>query len=337
MSQETKKLMALCPLGFDFTSNVEILQVDHFFNRDAILNRIEEIERNYALQASIKEILISINVVNGSTLERSFIDVLIPVNGPMTALKYIYYNYSANLWPISGSVNATKGSRSAFQFALACSLDELNTIGASLEEAAIAQTQEMLDQFERTTGITHSIIPHILIGDSLQTGLEFFLLTPVGNVARKICTDIAKIGQMGMELAYPLAVQLQRPETHSKAKGMLKAIKITHRVRKKELPHPSDSLDSNVGRDSSSLSSEGVSILEITRDQFSEAIEKSRKKNKQGKIKSQLRDIQSESAELDHGKSNIQDTLSGGARIEEDEWETDDDDNEHSATFNVNK
>ena len=195
----------------------------------------------------------------------------------------------------------------------------------------------MLDQFERTTGITHSIIPHILIGDSLQTGLEFFLLTPVGNVARKICTDIAKIGQMGMELAYPLAVQLQRPETHSKAKGMLKAIKITHRVRKKELPHPSDSLDSNVGRDSSSLSSEGVSILEITRDQFSEAIEKSRKKNKQGKIKSQLRDIQSESAELDHGKSNIQDTLSGGARIEEDEWETDDDDNEHSATFNVNK
>jgi len=315
---ETKNLMALCPLGFDFTSNAEVLQVDHFFPSDLFLERITNIEGNTELRHSIRQELLVIDERRDSVLTAEFINLLIPQSGPLTALKCVYYNYAPNLWPLSGPVNAKKGARDPFEFAMGCVRSELDDMGASLNETAITQTTNLLSSFNSHPREGRFIIPHIVCDSSLQTGLEFFLLTPTGKAARKICSDVSKIGQMGMESAYALAAQLQQPKTRSAAKGMRKTIKLIHRVRKKILPHPSDSRASSSERDSSSLDSQGTEVLEISRNQLTEAIEREGRKKQQRKIKKQMREIKHESSDLPHGKS--------AALDEDDEWISDEDD-----------
>lgn len=334
VAEETQKIVAVSPLGFDFTSSIYTLQIDHFFSENNFLKKIDEISEDQDLRKEIKKKLIEMKQVSGDDWDRNFINKLIPPgNETMIALKCIYYNYSANLWPVSGSSNSSKGSRSDFESALYCVNQELDAMGASLNNDARTATMEALEKFEGYRESHSYIIPHILLEkDTLMTGLEFFLLTPAGKAAKTICANIAKIGQIGMELAYPLATQLQNPETRSKAKGMCKAIKILRKVRKQQLPHPSDFL-SDAERDSSSLSSIGIEVLVVNREQFSQAIEQSNRKKVQRKIKSELRDTQNQNSELDHSKSAQN---SGGAESGESEWENDEDtDNECNAEFKM--
>lgn len=338
VAQEPKKLVTLCRLGFDFTSNASTLQVDHFFPEKNFLEKIDSISQDINLRNNIKQALISLKQFNGKTWNDNFISKLIPpANEPMTALKCIYYNYSANLWPVSGSNNATKGARSAFQFAMDCVSSELDAMGACLDSAIIEGTMSELRRFDDQRASSHCIIPHISESGSLMTELEFFLSTPAGKAAKRICANVAKIGQIGMDLAYPLASQLQKLETRSKAKGVLTAMRIVRKVRKKVLPHPSDSVSSCEARDSSSLGSEGLDVLDITREDILQAMEKSSRKRNRTKIKSQVRDIESESLELDHHKSTLSSSLDG-AKFEEEEWESDEEeDDENCAGLKNNR
>lgn len=65
---------------------------------------------------------------------------------------------------------------------------------------------------------------------------------------------------------------------------MLKVLKITHKIRKKLLPHPADDIQSsNTDRDSSSLGSEGLTVLAITADEFQQAHDLEQQKSIQKK------------------------------------------------------
>ena len=232
-----KDLLLICSLSFDIVSSAKHFDVDHFFPQSEIMNKLDALCKDQVLLTAIKKKLKELlkeNQDNDPNKVQNYaeqvVDLLIPycaqdkqlkVNG----LKRIYYNYPANLWPISGPVNRSKGKKESIGSATLFVLTRINDLlgkhharklaKQTAKDLGIPETlikdnikintvekmqstveflsKNILNKFEKNCGINkdNSILPHIKNGDQCTSMLSFFQATTIGKASVKFSRETA--------------------------------------------------------------------------------------------------------------------------------------------------
>lgn len=126
-----KDLLLTCALSFDIVSKANHFDVDHFFPQSEIMEHLDQLSKDQNSLLDIKKELFNLfkkdqleqgnNDKEAQRYANSIVDKLIPNKSKqliVTGLRHIYYNYPANLWPISGPVNRAKGRKDSIEAAI---------------------------------------------------------------------------------------------------------------------------------------------------------------------------------------------------------------------------
>lgn len=233
-----KDLLLICALSFDIVSSAKHFDVDHFFPQSEIMNKLDDLGKDQSLLIAIKKILKALLKENqnndpdkAQNYAEQVVDLLIPycekdkqlkVNG----LKRIYYNYPANLWPISGPLNRSKGKKESIGAATSFVLKRISDLLGKNHARMLAKktardlgitdekfikdnikintvekmraavdflSESILRKFEEKCGVNkdNCILSHIKKEDKFISMLSFFQTTTIGKTSAKFSKETA--------------------------------------------------------------------------------------------------------------------------------------------------
>ena len=123
-------LLLTCALSFDIVSSAKHFDVDHFFPQSEMMEKLNKLVQEQHVLKEIKSNLLKRlfqeqkylgkKDKNAQSYADKVVNRLIPLDTTdhqlkVTGLRHIYYNCPANLWPISGPVNRSKGKRESIE------------------------------------------------------------------------------------------------------------------------------------------------------------------------------------------------------------------------------
>ena len=276
-----KDLLLTCALSFDVVSRANHFDVDHFFPQSLIMGNLEKLSEDQELLKNIKKELFKLLKENKKKQENadekaaqkyanSIVDKLIPLiilpssnskQLQVTGLRHIYYNYPANLWPISGPVNRTKGRKESIESAISfvfTRIDELlgkkhlNTLAIKtakyLDDIKVNQinmdtednkkttlklfSKAILKKFDDNCNISNitkdkSILPYYIDDQGTHISmLSFFQGTPIGKISSKFSKETAVNAKQAFSIARNIAYHVMAQEliTDDKKLQKLKSV-----------------------------------------------------------------------------------------------------------------
>ena len=307
--EDIRHTVLACPLSFDITSNAKAFEIDHFYPKDTILERIELLESNQAFLRQVKEKLRMVFLRNSSEdgYTNKIVEKLIPIqNGSLatTGLKQLYFNYPHNLWPISGPANSAKGKKEALEFAIVTILDnmrlhvgdhffnlltqqiikELEQDPDTISDKSVKERQAIIIELlyknfelhcdKHGINETNSILPFFL---SSQDGhiyhitlLQFLKSTPLGEAATNYSRETAKNGLRAIKLARIIAANMVSADPFRQSVATGIAASLRHVERAAK--SILDSGTESEGSEPGSLDSVGIQTVEFVGETFDIAI-----------------------------------------------------------------
>ena len=276
-----KDLLLTCALSFDVVSRATHFDVDHFFPQSLMMRNLDKLFEDQSLLKNIKKELFNLLKENKKKQEKadekaaqkyanSVVDKLIPLiilpsnnskQLQVTGLRHIYYNYPANLWPISGPVNRTKGRKESIESAISfvfTRIDELlgkkhlNTLAIKtakyLDDIKVNQinmdtednkkttlklfSKAILKKFDDNCNISNitkdkSILPYYIDDQGTHISmLSFFQGTPIGKISSKFSKETAVNAKQAFSIARNIAYHVMAQEliTDDKKLQKLKSV-----------------------------------------------------------------------------------------------------------------
>lgn len=237
--------IVVCPLSQDLASNPKMLDIDHFYPKDVLMQTLNSIDK--PLLTNIKLLLRGHFKNEYRTLsprERAkqtadnyadnLANSLIPEGDDgvlqVTGLRNIYYNFQPNLWPLSGPTNSAKGKKESIKFSILAVLKSLTTTlpepiltsakraffeEFSLDYAAHANqvliqqadalSTELIAKFEQQCGTQPSILPHYYEGDKFVSLLDYFKTTIIGKTAFSLAQKTANFSITAISIGQTIA------------------------------------------------------------------------------------------------------------------------------------
>lgn len=231
-----KDLLLICALSFDIVSSAKHFDVDHFFPQSEIMNKLDNLGKDQNLLFAIKKILKTLlketqKPDHAANYAEQIVNLLIPYcvteqKLKVSGLKRLYYNYPANLWPISAPVNRSKGKKESIGAATSFVLQRVGDLLGKNHARMLAKktardlgisdekfikdhiklnniektrstvdflSENILRKFEEKCGVNkdNCILPHIKQEDQLISMLSFFQTTTIGKTSAKFSQETA--------------------------------------------------------------------------------------------------------------------------------------------------
>ena len=162
----------------------------------------------------------------------------------VTGLRHIYYNCPANLWPISGPVNRSKGKKESIKISISFVFKRIQELlgnkqvkslaiktakqfGVHLDEIKIKtnkkreKTIELLsaailkkfnEECEGSGSKDQSILPYIVKDREVISMLSFFQKTPIGEMSKNFSREIAINAKKSLMIARDIAFHAMAAE-----------------------------------------------------------------------------------------------------------------------------
>lgn len=302
-TEKITEIVSVCPLSFNITSNPNTFDIDHFYPEKDLMSKLEGLQTDQSLLSRIK-----------LRLKDSFtaieVDALIPNNGDVievTGLKNIYYNFTPNLWPISGPVNSAKGKKESFVFSTKTVLNNFKKIlnksfyqtivrqmvesmgldwayASTLNDSSMIDliAEHFLQKFNASFDESDSILPYMMTESTgFVSMLDYFKQTTVGEMAINYARETAKWSMSSIELAKIIAQNKlsEERERQSKASGFATALQSVLHTAKRQLESDDDLSSLEID----SLDSDGIATLKITGDDLDHVMSKATAHNAEKK------------------------------------------------------
>ena len=245
-------LLLTCALSFDIVSSAKHFDVDHFFPQSEMMEKLNKLVQEQHVLKEIKSNLLKRlfqeqkylgkKDKNAQSYADKVVNRLIPLDTTdhqlkVTGLRHIYYNCPANLWPISGPVNRSKGKRESIETSISFVFKRIYgllgeqqvrslavktakqfkissvTIKIKTKERRKATVrllsnsilQEFNKQCEKIDDKGSGVLPFIRKGSEIIFMLEFFQKTPIGDLSKKFASETAVNAKQSLGIARDIA------------------------------------------------------------------------------------------------------------------------------------